>query len=264
MRILVTGAAGAIGRHLVPELEHLGHDVTATDVRDIQRGTSAYFMDVRSSGDVWNVTAQCRPEAIIHLAASKLAVEGELAVPGFVQTNILGTLNIVDAAKSRGAKLLFASTCKAADPETVYGACKLIAERAVLSAGGTVMRFYNILACGPSVANIWAQIPAPMPIPYTDCTRYFISPRQAVELVVRCLEQPPGRYAMDPGPARHMRHVAQALYPGRRVVEIPRRRGDRAEEPLHAKSEYAVKLADGMLEIVGAHDPERARLVAAA
>lgn len=252
-RVLVTGAAGAVGSALVPVLRDLGHDVVATDIND---GDGVAFMDVCSSGDVWNVVAQSAPDTIVHLAASKLAVEGELHPDGFVRTNIVGTQNVVAAAKARKAKLVFASTCKAADPETVYGSCKLIGERMVLSAGGTVLRFFNILECGPSVATIWEQIPAPEPIPFTDCWRYFTTVRQAVRLVVLSLDLSPGRYAIDPGQPRHMQAVARDLHPHRELVMIPRRRGDRFREPAHAKCERVYRAGD-VWTIVGAHDPER-------
>lgn len=220
-------------------------------------------MDVSSEGDVWNVVASTGADTIVHLAASKLAVEGELHPEGFVRTNVQGTFNVVAAARARGARLVFASTCKAADPETVYGACKLIGERAVLSAGGTVLRFFNMLECGPSVASIWEQIPVPEPIPWTDCFRYFMSVDQAVGLVVRALDMPAGRYAVDPGEPRHMRDVARDLYPDRDLVEIPRRRGDRRAEPLAAGCEQ-VDRVDGLLRIRGAHDPEMACAMVAA
>jgi FlaA1/EpsC-like NDP-sugar epimerase len=256
VRILVTGAKGAVGTALVPELEAADHRVFPTDIDN---------MDVTSSGDVWNVVAQTSPGVIVHLAASKLAVEGELHPVGFVNTNIQGTFNIIDAAKARGARLVFASTCKAADPETVYGACKLIAERAVLSAGGTVVRFYNILECGPSVKTIWEQIPAPDPIPYTACQRYFNTVEAAVGLLMASLDLPAGRYATDPGKPRHMLDVANELYPTRQLMQIPRRRGDRAVEPLHAACEEGSRLDGGLIfQIRGAHDPEPVEILVAA
>lgn len=262
LRILVTGAAGAIGRPLCQRLERDGHRVYPTDVK-LADGVD--YMDVTSSGDVWNVVAQTSPDAIVHLAASKLAVEGELHPVGFVNTNVSGTFNVVSAAKACKAKLIFSSTCKAADPETVYGACKLIGERAVLSAGGTVLRFFNVLECGPSVKTIWEQIPESDPIPFTDCKRYFISVEDAVDLVVRSLELPAGRFAIDPGKPRQMQEVAAALYPDRELVEIPRRRGDRAVEPLHAVCETAYPVpGTRLIRIHGAHDPEPVGVAVAA
>lgn len=181
---------------------------------------------------------------------------------GFAETNVLGTRNVSEACAAHGTKLVFASTCKAADPETAYGASKLIAERIVLNMGGVVFRLFNIPECGPSVFTIWQQIPEDEPIPFTDCWRYFITLEQAVDGLIRASALGSGRYAADPGSPLHMRAVAEARYPGREPVEIPRRRGDRAREPLHAKCEHAVRIYgsgagdDGLLcQITSPHDP---------
>jgi FlaA1/EpsC-like NDP-sugar epimerase len=110
---------------------------------------------------------------IYHLAGAKHAPEGEQHPAMVARVNTIGTDNIVRAAC--GAKVILASTCKAGDPETAYGASKLIAERIVLNAGGVVVRFFNVRETAGNVFRLWEQIPFPQPIPYTDCWRYFIS-----------------------------------------------------------------------------------------
>ena len=249
-RTLITGAAGGIGSALAPALQGLGHKVTSTDI--IEPMT---FMDVTSAGDIWNVAAGTHPSLIFHLAGRKLAVEGELNPTVFATTNILGTDNICTAAKHLGARVVFASTCKAADPETAYGASKLICERVVLNAGGTVVRFFNVLESGPSVIDVWKAIPEDQPIPYTDCWRYFISTNEAILALITAAGLPSGRYCPDPGWPKHMRDIAVEWFPDRELVEIPRRRGDRKSEPLHAACETIKKTPSGLLQIRGAHDP---------
>lgn len=244
MRILVTGADGAVGRQLLPALDD--HDVLGTDLET---------MDVTDYPEVERIMLRFDPDAVIHLAGSKLAVDGELNPEGFTRVNVTGTANVVRAASLVNARVVFSSTCKAADPETAYGASKLIAERIVLNADGVVVRFFNIPECGPSVFSLWAGIPADEPIPYTDCWRYFITVDRAVATLVRVLDLPAGRYAPVPISAFHMRNVALMAYPSRKLVEIPRRRGDRVREPLHSHCEYAYELEDGIFQIVGAHDP---------
>ena len=53
--------------------------------------------------------------------------------------------------------MIFASTCKAADPITSYGASKLICERIILNSGGTVVRFVNVFDTSHSVTKIWEK-----------------------------------------------------------------------------------------------------------
>ena len=245
MRILVTGAEGAIGKRLISALEE-EHDVYGTDVDT---------MDVTVESEVEQAMLKFKPDKVIHLAGSKIAVEGELNPEGFARVNVSGTANVVRSASFVGASVVFSSTCKAADPETAYGASKLIAERIVLNADGVVVRFYNVPESPGNVFRLWESLPAEDPIPYTDCWRYFITLERAVSILVRALELPSGRYAPAPVRAFHMRDVAQMAYPERKLVEISRRRGDRVREPLHGHCEYAYELEDGIFQIVGAHDP---------
>lgn len=256
MRILVTGALGAIGTHLVPELQRRGHTVSPTDIDTL---------DVRTPISEWpSWIPGSRAEAIVHLAGAKHAPEGETDPAETARTNIVGTENVLAYAATIGARVITASTCKAADPETVYGASKLVAERMTLNAGGTVVRFFNVPESGGNVFRLWEQLPPDQPIPVTDCCRYFISIDRAVALVLSALHLPAGRWTVDPGEPEWMRDVAARLYPGRAQVELPRRRGDRRVEPLHAAAEHVEPVLGGLLRIIGAHDhaPLPARLAA--
>jgi FlaA1/EpsC-like NDP-sugar epimerase len=256
-RILVTGAAGSIGGALVPFLLDEGHDVLATD-----KGT----LDVRDVGQVRAHVVSLKPDLIYHLAGAKHAPEGEEDPLAVTETNVHGTANVLDAARLVGAKVVVSSTCKACDPETVYGASKLIAERLTLNAGQAVVRYYNVRETSGNVFRLWESIPEPEPIPWTDCRRYFISLEAAIRLTVRAADLPPGRY-VAPAETRHpehMRDVARALYPHRDLVEIPRRRGDRQQEPRCARSESMVMIgAPGIVRVVSAHDPVRVEAIAA-
>lgn len=248
MRILVTGAAGSIGAALVPCLSE--HQVIATDIDDL---------DVTERGEVWDAVDEFRPDAIYHLAADKHAPDGEDDPEHTLTVNAVGTANVLSAAGR--AKVIFASTCKAADPETAYGASKLIAERMVLNAGGVVIRYYNVRETRGNVFRTWESIPFSDPIPATDCWRYFISLDEAVALTVRALSLPSGRYTVDPGSSYYMETLARDLYPGREVVPMVRRRGDRRREPLCAESE-TFRTYRGIIRIESPHDPVRERVAA--
>lgn len=252
MRILVTGAAGSIGVALVPALRDLGHEVIATDIDTL---------DVTNRGQVDQKLAAIQPDLIYHLAGAKHAPEGEQDPEQVARVNITGTANIAQAAG--GAKVVLASTCKAADPETAYGASKLIAERIILNAQGVVLRYFNVRETSGNVFRHWEQIPVPQPIPWTDCWRYFITLSEALELTVAAVDLPSGRYTVDPGPARHMRAEARSLYPDRRLVEIPARRGDRRREPFHADCEQHHRQGH-FFQIVNPHDPVPEPVAAAA
>lgn len=220
----MTGADGSIGTAVVAALEERGDVVFPTDIEDL---------DVRDLDSVRNWVGVTEPDVIVHLAGAKHAPEGEDDPYGVCVTNTVGTRNVLAA----GPKVVLASTCKAADPETAYGASKLLAERMTLNAGGSVARFFNVPESSGNVFELWRSLPDDVAIPVTPCTRYFQSLEQAVGLLLATIALPAGRYCVDPGLPRRMAEVAAELYPDRPQREIAPRRGDRLAEPLCASHE---------------------------
>lgn len=248
MKILVTGAGGSVGKALTERLKR-HHEIVATDIIK-EKGIKP--LDVTGFAPSYEDRWRC--DAVIHLAGAKHAPAGEEDPWNASRVNVVGTRNMLLFSQSIGAKFVLASTCKACDPETAYGATKLIAERMTLNAGGVVVRYYNIPEASGNVFRLWESIPENEPIPYTDCWRYFMSMENAVSLTICALELPTGRYTLDPGRPRHMSTVARDLYPERKVVEVERRRGDRTREPRHAQSEWIDYYGMSIEQIKGAHD----------
>lgn len=249
-RILVTGGKGSIGTRLVEVLRDAGAHVAITDI-----GT----LNVRLVDQVIEWVLSELPEIIFHLAGQKYAPEGEGNPGSTYRTNIEGTENVVEAAGLCDANVVMTSTCKAIEPETVYGATKLVAERMVLNYGGTVARLYNVVPAAGNVFETWAAMDDPVPV--TDCSRYFISLDEAVHLVARCALAGWGRYTVNPGKPRRMIEVAKDL--GRDVSFMPSRRGDRLIEPLKGGNEVSVRVGGGLLQVHNPHDSLRARELAA-
>lgn len=217
-RILVTGAYGSIGNALTDEL--WSSNVLVTD---------AHSLDVRFREECERVAWMFEPTIVFHLAGAKHAPEAELDPWSVCETNTVGTRNILHVFHD--AKVVLASTCKACDPETAYGASKLIAERMVLNAAGSVARFYNVVETQGNVFEQWRALPESAPIPVTPCARYFISLREAVALLLWSAILPYGRYSVMAGlTPRLMVDVAASLYPGRAYRVVHPRRGDREVE----------------------------------
>lgn len=212
-------------------------------------------MDVTSAPQAMQVIASEIPAVVVHLAGAKHAPEGEVNPGHTSRVNVQGTENVLRAAERVGARVVTASTCKACDPETAYGASKLIAERMTLNAGGVVVRFYNVPETIGNVFRLWESLPAGEPLPVCDAWRYFVPLDRIIDLLVAALELPSGRYTVDPGLPRHMPDVAAELYPGRSQTLIPLRRGDRYMEPPYADSEEAEEIGSGWLRITSPHDP---------
>ncbi len=241
-RILVTGAAGEVGRRFVETLRWAGvyvipTDVNTDDVRDREyhgtRRSPIGYMDITDRDEVLRVVLPHYPDMIVNFAAVKLAVVSEADPWPTVQVNVVGVKNLLRT----GHRVVQISTCKAGDPFCAYGAAKFIAERLVLNAGGSVCRFYNIPEAGPSMLTEWDEMPESASLPVTPCTRYIITLREAIASVLWTCILPPGRYAVDPGlPTEMSRYVAET-FPGRQTHIIPPRRGDRTAEPKHASHE---------------------------
>lgn len=230
MRVLVTGSNGFLGQRVMRLLEQCGHEPVGADL-DHSVLSPGFSSDA---------------DAAIHLAAHKHAGMGEEFPEQVAHLNIVGTGNVVRAVP----KVILASTCKAAAPVTCYGASKLIAERIVLNAGGTVVRLVNVEGSSGSVTEIWGRVPEGDPLPVTDTWRMFITPARAAALLVYALELEPGRYAPTPRPLMSPAQLAAVRHPGRNTRPVPLRRGDRPVERLANDYETLVRAGDGLVRIV--------------
>lgn len=249
MKILLTGSDGHLAQHLAPRLEDQGHHVTPYDLPHGDVRNHARLHQYGRTHDL-----------CIHLAGLKYAPEAEPDPIPTVNANITGTHNVCQAF---GTRVIAASTCKAADPETVYGATKLIAERIVLQHAGRIIRLVNVLGSPGSVTTIWASFPTGEPIPVMDCTRLFISVDRATSLFLDAIDWPTGRYGPHDARRSHMSDVAALLYPNRPTVMVARRRGDRQHERLLATCEAHEPWEPGVTRITGPHDPAQAHAVEA-
>jgi FlaA1/EpsC-like NDP-sugar epimerase len=244
-KVLVTGGLGSLGLAVGDVLEEADIEHTLVDVDE---------MDVTDPVQVACCMRLFRPDVILHLAGAKHAPEGELDPLEPARVHIDGTRTVLDYAP-RGSVVVTASTCKSCDPETAYGASKLIAERLTLNAGQRVARFHNVVETSGNVFEIWASSEGP--IEYAPCSRYFISCDEAVSLLLYASTSTwSGRFAIDPRAPQQMGAIAKRLYPHRPTRRIEPRRGDRRDEPLHARCETTEYETDRILHIHGPHDPE--------
>ncbi len=123
MRILVTGAAGFAGRHLLRELAAAGHSPIATDAAPADSPAAAGLpgyvaADLRDGAAMRALVADARPEAAVHLAAVSYVPDSDRDPSLALAVNIAGSINVADALRetSPGARLLFVSSSQ------VYGA----------------------------------------------------------------------------------------------------------------------------------------------
>ncbi|WP_346099537.1 polysaccharide biosynthesis protein [Streptomyces olivaceiscleroticus] len=211
-RVLVTGAGGTIGGALARRAVDCGagpvflldqdecalhSTVLALNGRGFHENDRALLADIRDAARMQRLFRRTRPEIVYHAAALKHLPLLERNPAEAVKTNVLGTRNLVDAALQTGVeRFTLVSTDKAADPASVLGATKRLAEE-VLRAGAAQgarriafasVRFGNVLGSrGSFLGTVLEQLRRGLPITVTDpeATRFFMTVSEAVSLLIQ-------------------------------------------------------------------------------
>jgi len=207
-RVLVTGAGGSIGQELCRQirshdpasLHMLDHDESnmhtlqlALYGRALLDSSEIIIADIRDEARIQQVFAAIKPDVVFHAAAHKHLPLLERHPCEGVKSNVLGTRNVVRAALASGtARLVLISTDKAAEPHSILGATKRVAELIVqANACGYTracsVRFGNVLGSrGSLLAVVAEQMERGEPVTVTDpeVTRFFMTVEEAVGLVL--------------------------------------------------------------------------------
>ena len=207
-RVLVTGAGGSIGSELCrqiarfapAELMMLDRDESALhavqlslDGRASLDDPAVILADLRDTATIRAIFHARRPQVVFHAAALKHLPLLERFPGEAVQTNIRGTLTMLEAAAGV-ERFVNISTDTAANPGSVLGYSKRITERLTAHAAMTgpgcflSVRFGNVLGSRGSVLTAFhAQIAAggPMVVTHPEVTRYFMTIQEAVHLVIQ-------------------------------------------------------------------------------
>ncbi len=216
--IIVTGGGGSIGAEICDRIVTFG----AARVLVVENSEPALhavlemlatkgagariegrLADVRDRDRIFRLVADFRPDIVFHAAALKHVPLLERDWGEGVKTNVFGSVNVADAAAASGAAaMVMISTDKAIEPVSVLGASKRFAEMYCQAldndfarrGGGhqrgmrlIAVRFGNVLASNGSVVpKFKAQIEAggPVTVTHPDMVRYFMTIREACDLVV--------------------------------------------------------------------------------
>lgn len=215
-RVLITGAGGTIGGELARQIAALqpahislvenseyalyGIEMALRD-RHPDLSVSAVIGDVRDRARVDTVFSRERPELVFHAAALKHVPLVEGNPNEGVLTNALGAKTVADACQAFSvATMVQISTDKAVNPTNVMGASKRLAEmycQGLSLAGGptryVTVRFGNVLgSTGSVVLRFQEQIArgGPVTVTHPEMTRFFMTVREAVELVLQAAASP--------------------------------------------------------------------------
>lgn len=245
-RVLVTGAGGSIGSELVrqiasyqPEnialvefsecnLYHIDQEL-ASQHPDILR--LARIVDIRDRASLSRVFSETAPEVVFHAAALKHVPLMESNATEAVLTNVLGTKNVADCCLAHEVKHMVAiSTDKAVNPTNIMGTTKRVAELYLQALGQqtihqnclfTIVRFGNVLGSSGSVIPLFQEQlrkGGPLTVTHPEIERYFMTIREAVELVLEASAYATNAnaesgsiFVLDMGKPIKIRHLAEQM-----------------------------------------------------
>lgn len=213
--VLITGVCGTVGRELLRQVAALGpRRIVGVDNNETELfflgeeyasepGVHLFLCDVRDRDGL--AAKMAGSDVVLHTAALKHVLQCERSPRDAMQTNIVGTQNVIDAAQAcRVSRVLFTSSDKAVNPTNVMGTSKLMCERLMTAAnahrhpGDPVFastRFGNVLGSRGSVVPLFMkQIESGGPVTLTDpaMTRFIMTLREAAGLVMESVHAAQG------------------------------------------------------------------------
>ena len=277
--VLVTGAGGSIGMELCRQilmfrpkrLVLLDHDETAlqnTQLHISGQGLldsdTIVLADIRDEEVIAHLFASEQPDVVFHAAALKHVSTLERHPREAWKTNVRGTLNVLNAARQVEVKTFVnISTDKAAEPSSVLGKSKLLAERltAWFSSQGSgnylSVRFGNVLGSrGSLVPTVDYLIRNNRPVTVTDphATRYFMSVSEASQLVLQAATESHANsvYVLDMGEPVKVVDVVKRLLnlagKPETIVYTGLRRGEKLHEVLRKPGEKSIATSHEKIE----------------
>lgn len=282
-RVLVTGAGGSIGSEIARQIHRFGpaelvlldRDESALhavqldiygkgllDTRDM------VLCDIRDREALAAIFDEHRPEVVFHAAALKhLPMLEQYPEEGW-KTNVLGSKNVDELALEYGVSVLVnISTDKAADPTSVLGRSKRLAERITSHTGAlkpgvryVSVRFGNVL--GSRGSMLWTfkrQIEqgGPVTVTHPDVERFFMTIPEACQLVLQAgaIGRPGEVMILDMGEPVKILDVARRLVaqldPNVEIVFTGLRPGEKLSEELIAHAESGERPFHSLISHVG-------------
>jgi UDP-N-acetylglucosamine 4,6-dehydratase (inverting) len=268
--ILVTGGTGSFGktfvRHVLTHLDPRRIIVFSRDELKQWEVRQSFGDDPRLRFFIGDIRDRARlnramhkVDYVVHAAALKQVDSGEYNPWEFVQTNVVGSQNVIEAAIDSGVKRVVAlSTDKASSPINLYGATKLTADKLFINGNHyaaaydtrfSVVRYGNVMGSRGSIIPKFRSLHlAGQPLPITDlrCTRFLITLPQAVEFVVDSFDLMTGGELYVPRiPSMKVTDLAEAIAPGAAMVDVGLRPGEKLHEEMISPEEGRRALAMG-------------------
>lgn len=295
--VLVTGAGGSIGSELVRQAA--GFDPAAIVLVDsgeynlyaIDRELQELFPslprhailgDVRDAAHINHLFAEHQPGIVFHAAALKHVPLCETNIEEAVLTNVIGTRHVADACiRANVPVMVQISTDKAVHPTNVMGACKRIGESYCQALGQEhaatrfiTVRFGNVLGSTGSVVPLFQrqlEQGGPLTVTHKDMTRYFMTIREAVQLVIQAAalglaqnDQHAPIYVLDMGEPVRIEDLALQMirlaglrpHEDIKITFTGLRPGEKMHEELFYDSEPLIETGHASIRLAQARDSD--------
>ncbi|GAA2179486.1 nucleoside-diphosphate sugar epimerase/dehydratase [Leucobacter tardus] len=266
--VLVTGAGGSIGAELCRQLarfapqELIMLDRDETSLQATQLSISGHGLldtrdvvlaDIRDEETLQRIFAERKPEVVFHAAALKHLPMLEQYPDEAWKTNVLGTLNVLRAARAAGVDTFVnISTDKAANPTSVLGHSKRVAEKLTAWMAQQTGERYLSVRFGNVIGSRGSMLPTfrslidaggPLTITHPEVTRFFMTIPEACQLVIQAggIGRPGEVLILDMGDPVRILDVAKRMIQqsGKQVdiVFTGLRHGEKLHEELVAEGE---------------------------
>ena len=257
--ILITGGTGSFGtafvEHLIRTKKNLkrliilSRDEWKQSEMQKKYPTSKYPFIRYFIGDVRDLSRLKRAfkniEIVVHAAALKQVPAAEYNPTEFIQTNIIGAQNVIEAAIDCNVKKVIAlSTDKAAAPLNLYGATKLCSDKLFIAANNysgskdivfSICRYGNVSGDKRiSYSFIFSESSqGSLPITSTEMTRFNITLQESIDLVVYAINNSLGKEIFVPKiPSYKILDLAKAIAPSCKIKLTGIRPGEKLHEEM--------------------------------
>tara|TARA_X000000950_G_scaffold286970_1_gene397528 strand:+ start:8165 stop:9157 length:993 start_codon:yes stop_codon:yes gene_type:complete len=257
LNILITGGTGSFGKGFInyiikkkilfKKIIVLSRDEYKQEVLEktippkLKKKFRFFLGDIREKSRL--ISAFNTADLVIHAAALKQVPKAEYDPFEFVQTNILGSQNVINAALETGVKKVIAlSTDKASSPANLYGATKLCSDKLFLAANNikgfrnisfSVLRYGNVFGSRGSIYNIIKTNPKFIHMTDSRMTRFHITLDQAVELCIWGIKNSIGGEIIVPKLSSYkLVDFIKAISPKSKILKLGIRPGEKIHEEM--------------------------------
>jgi FlaA1/EpsC-like NDP-sugar epimerase len=289
--VLVTGAGGSIGSELCRQVFGFGprrlimldHDESNLHRLQLELwgeglldDEDCVVADIRDRGRIDQIFAETKPDVVFHAAAHKHLPLLERHPCEAVKSNVRGTENVLwSAIEHEAERFILISTDKAADPSSVLGASKRLAEIIVQQEAGSrtqvaSVRFGNVLGSRGSLLTVLTEQirnGRPVTVTHPEMTRFFMTIEEAAGLVVEAarLAENGETFVLDMGEPVRIIDIVQSFARLMHLSDVEiqytgMRNGEKLSETLFSEHERPVRTehpriyqTDGDAQVQGFH-----------